>query len=197
MHACNGVSGMHSLSSSVSACTHAPYIHHTADTRSVTEPCWSLTARSPQLFITVSYRCCSPQRCRGDKTLSELDLPSQLVSCDEIQTLGAGSSLDTNHQSKRRSGISTSKWATAHVQSLSCTHLLHFGCFFFSRGASTAKTVKLSSKSKTSAACARTASSPQTLSRNKEQTAGLETAHSMRGGGRRSRATATVISWAG
>lgn len=57
--------------------------------RSVTELCWSLTSRSLQLFITVSYWCCSPQRYREDKTLSELDLPSQLMSCDEISELGA------------------------------------------------------------------------------------------------------------
>lgn len=61
---------------------HNPYIHHTTDTEIRHRTVLKLNKSSLQLFITVSYWCCSPQRYREDKTLSALDLPSQVMWWD-------------------------------------------------------------------------------------------------------------------
>lgn len=126
--------------------------------RSVTELCWSLTSRL--CSCSVSYWCCRPQSYREDKTLSELDLPSQVMSCDEIQTLGAGSSLDTNHQKKLNIYFKVSNY------SYSVLELHTFATIWrsFLRSFNHCNS-QSNFQSQTSAGCVRTASSPHTLSR--------------------------------
>lgn len=112
--------------------------------RSVTELCWSLTSR---LYSCSLQYHTDAAVLRGTEQIKHSQhWIFHHRSCDEIQTLGAGSSLDTNHQSKRKNEISTSKWATAHIRSLSCTHLPQFGVR--SWGASSTETVKVTSKVK-------------------------------------------------
>lgn len=142
MRVCNGVSGMHSSSSSVSAWTHNPYIHHTTDTKIRHRTVLKLNKSSLQLFSIILML---PFLRATEKIKHSQNWIFHHRSCHVMRSkhLALGAAWI---QTIRKNWISTSKWATTHIQSLSCTHLPQFGVL--SWGASTTATVKVTSKVK-------------------------------------------------
>lgn len=111
--------------------------------RSVTELCWSLTSRL--CSCSLQYHTDAAVLRGTEKIKHSQNWIFHHRSCHVMRSkhseLGAAWI-----QTIRKNGISTSKWATTHIQSLSCTHLPQFGVL--SWGASTTATVKVTSKVK-------------------------------------------------
>lgn len=111
--------------------------------RSVTELCWSLTSRL--YSCSLQYHTDAVVLRGTGKIKHSQNWIFHHRSCHVMRSkhseLGAAWI-----QTIRKNGISTSKWATSHIQSLSCTHLPQFGVL--SWGASTTETVKVTSKVK-------------------------------------------------